>query len=114
MVESDSMLEYVRGLLEGSELTEDERRDKALAALVSHLSRQTETVAELAAAVEVLRGEVAELRTGRAVSAAPAAPDGVTVYCAVCGAAIPLLAPWDPSGPNEVVCHRCGAEMTLE
>ncbi len=110
MVEPDSRLEYVRGLLEGSELTEDERRDRALTALVAHLTQQADTLAELRASVETLRAEVADLRAG----AGQAAPEGAAIYCAVCGAAIPLLAPWNASGPNEVTCQRCGAEMVLE
>lgn len=100
--EIDGRLEYVRGLLEGGELTDDERRDRALA-------RLADLVSDLAAEVRDLRFELREWRaTG---------DTGVrleTLYCPACGRPIAV----DPAslgqGPTDVVCTHCRAVLEVQ
>lgn len=111
MAHMEGRLEYVRGLLEAQELTEDERRDRALVALVDQ-------VAELSAGFAMLTGEVAALReqlarargTESSPSALPAATE--TVFCPGCAGRIPL--PSRRPARFEVDCPQCGATLEVE
>lgn len=100
--EIDGRLEYVRGLLEGGELTDDERRDRAL-------SRLADLVSDLAAEVRDLRAELGDVRV-RGNGAAQME----TLYCPACGRQIEL----DPAslgpGPTDVVCVHCRAVLEVE
>jgi hypothetical protein len=111
MAQLEGRLEYVRGLLEAQELTEDERRDRALVALVDQVS-------ELSAGFALLTGEVAALRSqlaqARGSAAEPVAqpPATETVFCPGCAGRIPL--PSRRPARFEVDCPQCGATLEVE
>ncbi len=105
MAQMEGRLEYVRGLLEAQELTEDERRDRALVALVDQVSALTTRVAELTAEVTVLRARLVAPE-----SAAPE-PGARVVFCPACAARIPL--PRLGSTPLELDCPQCGATLEV-
>lgn len=101
MTQSQHRLDYARGLVEAQELTENERRDRAIAVLIEQVGELTETVGRLAAEVERLRGGGSE-GAGRAA---------VRAWCPGCGAAIPL--PAGASAPLEIACGRCGSVLEV-
>jgi hypothetical protein len=105
MTHSDSRLEYVRGLLEAQELTEDERRDRALLALVDQ-------VTELSSRVARLTDEVQELRIRGSVEVPRATEPTESVFCPGCATRIGV--PAGAHAPIEVRCPRCEATLEVE
>ncbi len=103
--EFDARLEYVRGLLEGGELSDDERRDRTLAELAS-------VVGGLAAEVQELRREVASLRAED--SAGAAGPRVTALCCPLCRAEVGAGALAKGLGPVEAPCPRCGTVLIFE
>lgn len=100
--EIDGRLEYVRGLLEGGDLTDDERRDRALA-------RLADLVSDLAIEVRDLRSEVRDLRAGGGGAARVE-----TLYCPACGRQIEMDPAMLGPGPTDVVCTHCRAVLEVE
>lgn len=115
MAGAQARADYLRGLVQGGELTPDERRDRSLATLI-------ELVAELTGEVHALRDELAGIRNALASLAAgsrddlPAASSGgrATVYCPGCGRAIQLRGELDAPGPVSIACAACGAVLDLD
>jgi len=102
----DSRLEYVRGLIEGAELSPDERRDRSVAELAA-------AVAELAAGLRDVRGEVSRMRPSRAELSARGGSRPECLFCPICASKIPLPEPEDGPAPAEVGCPSCGAVLEL-
>jgi hypothetical protein len=104
--EIDGRLEYVRGLLEGGELTDEERRERALA-------RLTDLVAELTTEVGGLRAEVRELRaSSQPPAGAAAAPE--MLFCPSCGRELAIEPGALGRGPTEISCGHCRAILEVE
>jgi len=109
--EVDGRLEYVRGLLEGGELSPDERRDRTMAELAAAVAALSGTVGDLRAEVAALRvaSRVEEPHTGPRTH-----PAVQSIFCPGCGAVIPIGDAFDAPGVQVLPCRACGAVVELE